>query len=119
MREFHDLMRKDFCFLGELKDPAILTKLAYPHILCGRGNWPYKNSLAEELSLRRETPRSKLSFSNGQWTAEAYSKRVERVWAQTPSSGQTDFSRALEGWLRRLIHDTCLVISLCSIRWIL
>lgn len=41
------------------------------------------------------------------------------VWAQTPSSGQTDFSRAFEGWLHPFVHDTCLVSSLRSICWIL
>ena len=41
------------------------------------------------------------------------------VWAQTPSSGQTDFSRAFEGWSRPFIRDTSLVISLRSICWML
>ena len=41
------------------------------------------------------------------------------VWAQIPSSGQTDFSRAFEGWLHPFVHDTCLVSSLRSICWIL
>ena len=41
------------------------------------------------------------------------------VWAQTPSSGQTDFSRAFEGWLHPFVHDTCLVSSLRSICGIL
>ena len=41
------------------------------------------------------------------------------VWAQTPSSGQTDFSRAFEGWLHPFVHDTCLVSSLRSICWML
>ena len=44
---------------------------------------------------------------------------IDIVWAQTPSSGQTDFSRAFEGWLHPFVHDTCLVSSLRSICWIL
>ena len=72
MKDRHDLDRQ-CCSLGaEPLDPCVLSRSLYLHTLAGRGDWPPRFSLQEEIAHRKKLPGDMKVFNGFEMSAKDY-----------------------------------------------